>query len=95
MEDSLLDKCVSFGHSTPSMAADVAYKLNAQHLILSHVSPRYRPISLWLVTLTLYKMIKDTYVGFSVMRVMWMIQRRCYSTKQKSIYVISKIVKLM
>jgi len=46
MEDSLLDKCVSFGHSTPSMAADVAYKLNAQHLILSHVSPRYRPISL-------------------------------------------------
>lgn len=46
MEDSLHDKCVQFGHSTPSMAADVAHMLNVQHLILSHVSPRYKPISL-------------------------------------------------
>ena len=46
MEDKLREKCVEFGHSTPSMAAGVAIATKAKNLVLFHVSPRYRPISL-------------------------------------------------
>ena len=46
MENKLHDKCVEFGHSTPDMAVDVAHSVGAETLILFHVSPRYRPISL-------------------------------------------------
>ena len=46
MEDKLKEKCVEFGHSTPSMAAGVALETQAKNLILFHVSPRYKPLSL-------------------------------------------------
>ena len=46
MEDKLEEKCVEFGHSTPSMAAGVALETRAKNLILFHVSPRYKPLSL-------------------------------------------------
>ena len=46
MEDKLKEKCVEFGHSTPSMAAEVAMATQAKNLILFHVSPRYKPLSL-------------------------------------------------
>ena len=46
MEDKLREKCVEFGHSTPSMAAGVAIETQAKNLILFHVSPRYKPLSL-------------------------------------------------
>ena len=46
MEDKLKEKCVEFGHSTPSMAAEVAMETQAKNLILFHVSPRYKPLSL-------------------------------------------------
>ena len=46
MEDKLKEKCVEFGHSTPSMAAGVAMETQAKNLILFHVSPRYKPLSL-------------------------------------------------
>ena len=46
MEDRLKEKCVEFGHSTPSMAAGVAIETRAKNLILFHVSPRYKPLSL-------------------------------------------------
>ena len=46
MEDKLKEKCVEFGHSTPSMAAGVAMETLAKNLILFHVSPRYKPLSL-------------------------------------------------
>jgi len=46
MENKLREKCVEFGHSTPAMAAQVAAAVNAKTLILSHVSPRYKPLSL-------------------------------------------------
>ena len=46
MEDRLQEKCVEFGHSTPSMAAGVAIETRAKNLILFHVSPRYKPLSL-------------------------------------------------
>ena len=39
------EKCIEFGHSTPSMAADVAIATKAKNLVLFHVSPRYRPLS--------------------------------------------------
>lgn len=45
MEDKLREKCIEFGHSTPSMAADVAIATKAKNLVLFHVSPRYRPLS--------------------------------------------------
>ena len=51
MENKLREKCVEFGHSTPAMAAQVAAAVNAKTLILSHVSPRYKPLSLWSVAL--------------------------------------------
>ena len=47
MENKLREKCVEFGHSTPSMAASVAHSVRAGTLILFHVSPRYRPVSMW------------------------------------------------
>lgn len=46
MENKLHDKCVEFGHSTPAMAAQLAHCVKADTLILFHVSPRYRPISM-------------------------------------------------
>jgi len=46
MENSLEEKCVEFGHSTPRMAVDVAVSCGARHLVLTHLSPRYRPVSL-------------------------------------------------
>jgi len=46
MENKLLEKCVEFGHSTPNMAVDVAVGCNAKTLVLFHLSPRYKPISL-------------------------------------------------
>ena len=54
MENKLREKCVEFGHSTPAMAAQVAAAVNAKTLILSHVSPRYKPLSLWSVALCCY-----------------------------------------
>lgn len=45
MEDSLRDKAIEFGHSTPSMAAQFAIKVNCQKLCLNHLSPRYKPLS--------------------------------------------------
>jgi len=44
MENSLKEKCVEFGHSTPDMAADIALRAKAKMLVLFHVSPRYKPI---------------------------------------------------
>jgi len=43
MENSLRDKCVEYGHSTPDMAAKFALDAKASTLILTHVSPRYMP----------------------------------------------------
>ena len=46
MENKLFDKCVEFGHSTPNMAVDIAVACKARSLVLFHLSPRYKPISL-------------------------------------------------
>jgi ribonuclease Z len=46
MEDALQEKAVEYGHSTPSMAATLAAKSVAKRLVLTHVSPRYKPMSL-------------------------------------------------
>ena len=40
MEDSLKEKAVSFGHSTPTMAAEFALKTSVKRLCLFHLSPR-------------------------------------------------------
>lgn len=44
MEDELKEKAVEYGHSTPSMAAQMAIEAGAKKLILFHLSPRYKPI---------------------------------------------------
>jgi len=44
MENSLKEKSIEFGHSTPEMAADVALRAGAKKLVIFHLSPRYRPI---------------------------------------------------
>jgi ribonuclease BN (tRNA processing enzyme) len=45
MENRLQEKAISFGHSTPSMAAGVAERCGARHLVITHLSPRYKPVS--------------------------------------------------
>jgi len=44
MENSLQEKCIEYGHSTPNMAADIAIRCKAKSLMLFHLSPRYKPI---------------------------------------------------
>ena len=43
MEGALREKAVEYGHSTPAMAADLAHRVRAAKLCLTHVSPRYKP----------------------------------------------------
>ena len=43
MEETLREKAVEYGHSTPAMAADFAHAVRAAKLCLTHVSPRYKP----------------------------------------------------
>jgi len=42
-DDTLHDKAIDFGHSTPSMATALAEKCDAKCLLLNHFSQRYRP----------------------------------------------------
>ena len=42
-DDSLRDKAIDFGHSTPSMATALADQCDAKCLLLNHFSQRYRP----------------------------------------------------
>lgn len=44
MENELMEKAVTYGHSTPTMASRLAIKAGAKKLILFHLSPRYKPI---------------------------------------------------
>jgi len=46
MENSLKSKAIEYGHSTPSMAVDFSVKIKAKKMCLTHLSPRYKPISL-------------------------------------------------
>jgi len=40
-DDSLKEKAVADGHSTPTQAAEQAKAANAKQLVLSHISARY------------------------------------------------------
>jgi len=42
-DDTLREKAIDFGHSTPSMATALADKCDAKCLLLNHFSQRYRP----------------------------------------------------
>lgn len=41
LPDQWTDRAVSRGHSTPRMAGDVARRINARNLVLTHFSPRF------------------------------------------------------
>ncbi len=45
MENALKEKASEYGHSTPDEAAAFAARVRARRLCLTHLSPRYRPIS--------------------------------------------------
>ena len=40
-DDSLQDRANDYGHSTAKQAAEIAAKASVDHLVLTHVSPRY------------------------------------------------------
>ena len=46
MEEANKEKALLFGHSTPGMAVQVAAECKASHLVLFHLSARYKPLSL-------------------------------------------------
>jgi len=46
MEEANREKALMFGHSTPAMAVQVAAECKAAHLVLFHLSARYKPLSL-------------------------------------------------
>jgi len=46
MEEANLEKALTFGHSTPSMAVKIAFDCEASHLVIFHLSARYKPVSL-------------------------------------------------
>jgi len=46
MEEANKEKALMFGHSTPAMAVQVAAECKAAHLVLFHLSARYKPLSL-------------------------------------------------
>ena len=46
MEEANKEKAFQFGHSTPAMAVQVAAECKAAHLVLFHLSARYKPLSL-------------------------------------------------
>ena len=46
MEEANKEKALQFGHSTPAMAVQVAAECKALHLVLFHLSARYKPLSL-------------------------------------------------
>nr|CAD7458059.1 unnamed protein product [Timema tahoe] len=45
MQNSLHDKAIEFGHSTPAMAAKFADCVGVKRLVLFHYSQRYKPVS--------------------------------------------------
>jgi ribonuclease Z len=47
-DDSLIERAVADGHSTPSEAAEQAKAANAKSLVLTHISARYAETSLLL-----------------------------------------------
>ena len=48
LDDELLERAQEDGHSTPSQAAEVAKKAKAKRLVLTHISARYKDLSLLL-----------------------------------------------
>lgn len=43
--NELRDQCVDRGHSTPDMAGEFAARIRCRHLVISHFSQRYYPLS--------------------------------------------------
>nr|CAD7578899.1 unnamed protein product [Timema californicum] len=73
MQNSLHDKAIEFGHSTPAMAAKFADRVGAKRLVLFHYSQRYKPVSEETVEVSLSQLFARVLSLTKILCILWLL----------------------